>query len=107
VVIRDENERVYACTPNISMADTRDETWSYGGQWKEATYTDSSGSQIPFKDKNHETIRYLDVLMYTFGGHQQFFHVRKDDDYETVIVHIPTRTIEKLTPELAEGMERL
>ena len=85
----------------------RDETLFYGDHWKEATYEDDTGTLIPFKDKNNETIRYLDVLMYTFGGHQQFFHVRKDEDYNTVILHIPTRTVEKLTPDLALGMERL
>ena len=89
------------------MVQARDETLYYGDHWKAATYEDDTGTLIPFKDKNNETIRYLDVLMYTFEGHQQFFHVRKDEDYNTVIMHVPTRTIEKLTPELAGGMERL
>ena len=89
------------------MTQARDETLYYGDNWKAATYEDDTGTLIPFKDKNNETIRYLDVLMYTFEGHQQFFHVRKDEDYNTVIMHVPTRTIEKLTPDLAGGMERL
>jgi len=104
MVVRNENQRISAHITGIKM-NAHDETIYYGDYIREATYEDEHGNRIPFKDKNGFNIRYFDVLIY--AKHNHYFHVRKDDDYQTVLLHIPTKTVEKLTPELAAEMERL
>ena len=107
--IRNNNRRnlVKLDLSHFRIMSTLDETWNYGDFHREAVYEDSSGDQIPLKDKNGLAVRYLDILMYRFENHQQFFHVRKDEDFRTVLFHIPTGTIEKLTPDIAGTLERL